>query len=69
MTPSHAQYNMAVAAKLQGWLRRQSRRLPAAWQEAAFVLLRVDLDPAPPCSAPSTPPAPAAARPTTRCVS
>ena len=47
MTPSHAQYNTAVAAKLQGWLRRQSRRLPAAWQEAAF---------APPCASTSTPP-------------
>ena len=44
----HAQYSMALSAKLQSWLRRQDRRLPAAWHEAALVLLRLDLDPARP---------------------
>ena len=48
MAPSHAQYGTALSAKLQGWLRRQSRRLPEPWREATLVLLRLDLDPARP---------------------
>jgi Transposase domain (DUF772)/Transposase DDE domain len=48
MYPSHAQYRTMLAAKLHSWLRRQSRRLPEAWHEAALVLLRLDLDPARP---------------------
>lgn len=37
-----------MSQQLQGWLRRQSRRLPAPWHEATLVLLRLDLDPARP---------------------
>jgi hypothetical protein len=48
MVPSHAQYRTALSAKLQGWRRRQSRRLPGPWHDAVRVLLRLDLDPARP---------------------
>lgn len=48
MAPSHAQYTRPLSSKLQGWLRRQSRRLPQPWHEAPLVLLRLDLDPARP---------------------
>jgi len=48
MYPSHTQYRTMLTAKLQSWLRRQSRRLPEAWREATLVLLRLDLDPARP---------------------
>jgi len=48
MALSHAQYSTTLSTKLQGWLRRQSRRLPAPWRDAALVLLRLDLDPARP---------------------
>ena len=48
MYPSHRQYTTTLSQKLQGWLRRQSRRLPAPWHEAALVLLRLDLDSARP---------------------
>lgn len=48
MVLSHAQYSKTLSQKLQGWLRRQSRRLPDPWHEAALVLLRLDLDPARP---------------------
>ena len=43
---SHRQYTTMLSQKLQGWRRRQARRLPEAWHEAALVLLRLDLDPA-----------------------
>src|SRR5262249_54185114 len=48
MAPSHAQYPRTVSLKLQGWRRRQARRRPEPWLEAALVLLRLDLDPARP---------------------
>jgi hypothetical protein len=48
MVPSHAQYSRTLSTQLHSWLRRQSRRLPEAWHEAALVLLRLDLDPARP---------------------
>jgi len=48
MHPSHAQYTTALIQKFQGWLRRQFRRLPDTWREAALVLLRLNLDPARP---------------------
>lgn len=43
---SHTQYTTMLAEKLQRWLRRQSRRLPETWRDAALVLLRLNLDPA-----------------------
>lgn len=48
MAPSHAQYSKTLSQKLQGWLCRQSRRLPTPWHEATLVLLRLDRDPARP---------------------
>ena len=48
MVPSHAQYSRTLSSKLHSWFRRQSRRLPEPWHEAALVLLRLDLDPARP---------------------
>jgi hypothetical protein len=48
MYPSHRQYTPRLSPPLQGWLHRQSRRLPAPWHEAARVLLRLDLAPARP---------------------
>ena len=48
MALSHAQYSRAFSAKLQGWLHRQSRRLPEPWHEAALGLLRLTLAPARP---------------------
>jgi hypothetical protein len=44
MTPSHTQYSRTLSQQLQG--RRQSRRRPVPWHEAALVLLRLALDPA-----------------------
>jgi hypothetical protein len=67
MAPSHAQYSTALSAKLQGWLRRPARRLPAAWHEAALVLLRLDLDAARPLLRALYAPGPRG-RPTTLCV-
>jgi hypothetical protein len=58
MYPSHAQYRTRLTAKLQGWLRRKARRLPAAWHEATLVLLRLDLDPARPLLRPLYAPGP-----------
>jgi hypothetical protein len=48
MALSHAQYRTMLTAKRTRWLRRKARPLPAAWHEAALVLLRLDLDPARP---------------------
>jgi hypothetical protein len=48
MHPSQAQDTSALAQKLQGGRRRQSRQRPDAWREAALVLLRLNLDPAQP---------------------
>src|SRR5215472_1431714 len=55
---THAQYAGTLAAKLRGWLRRQSRRLPEAWREAALVLLRLNLNPARPLLEPLYAPGP-----------
>ncbi len=45
---THPQDATPLAANLRGWLRRHSRRLPAAWRAAALVLLRLHRDPARP---------------------
>jgi Transposase domain (DUF772)/Transposase DDE domain len=55
---THTQYATQLAAELRGWLRRHSRRLPAAWREAALVLLRLNLDPARPLLQPLYAPGP-----------
>jgi hypothetical protein len=47
-----------LSKKLQRWLRRQSRPLPETWQEAALVLLRLNLDPARPLLQPLYTPGP-----------
>jgi hypothetical protein len=48
MNSAHAQCTTTLTAQLYRWLRRQSRRLPERWREAALLLLRLNLDPARP---------------------
>lgn len=55
---SHPQYTPRLSAKLQGWLRRQARRLPDPWRDAALVLLRLHLAPARPLLQPLYAPGP-----------